>query len=142
MSAVDELFAALPLEVAMPELRPVVPSRELPSVRNLAALLDPMQLAALLIYVDELNGAHQLVQDDDSMTSAWLHAIIHRREGDFSNSLYWYGQAKAHPEISKLSQSPREFVQAASKGGEDPALVKLQREEWKLVFDYAVREGL
>jgi hypothetical protein len=37
--------------------------------------------------------AHKIVQDDDTREAAWVHAHLHRVEGDLSNASYWYRQA-------------------------------------------------
>jgi hypothetical protein len=37
--------------------------------------------------------AHQLAQDDDSREAAWVHAYLHRVEGDLANAGYWYRRA-------------------------------------------------
>jgi len=37
--------------------------------------------------------AHELVQDDDSPAGAWVHAHLHRQEGDDGNAAYWYRRA-------------------------------------------------
>jgi hypothetical protein len=37
--------------------------------------------------------AHALVQDQSSREAAWVHAYLHRLEGDLSNAHYWYRQA-------------------------------------------------
>ena len=37
--------------------------------------------------------AHKLVQDDDGADAAWVHAYLHRVEGDLPNARYWYGTA-------------------------------------------------
>jgi hypothetical protein len=37
--------------------------------------------------------AHRIVQDDASREAAWVHAYLHRVEGDLSNASYWYRQA-------------------------------------------------
>jgi hypothetical protein len=39
------------------------------------------------------NKAHKLVQDDESGEGAWVHAYLHRLEGDPSNAEYWYRRA-------------------------------------------------
>ena len=41
----------------------------------------------------EWDKAHNLVQDDDSAEAAWVHAYLHRVEGDVGNALYWYRRA-------------------------------------------------
>jgi len=37
--------------------------------------------------------AHEIAQNEDSADAAWVHAWLHRIEGDFDNARYWYGQA-------------------------------------------------
>ena len=38
-------------------------------------------------------GAHGIVQDIDDRDAAWIHAYLHRKEGDGDNARYWYRQA-------------------------------------------------
>lgn len=37
--------------------------------------------------------AHQALQDDGSVAAAWVHAYLHRVEGDPGNAAYWYRRA-------------------------------------------------
>jgi hypothetical protein len=37
--------------------------------------------------------AHRLVQDADGAEAAWVHAYLHRVEGDLANAGYWYARA-------------------------------------------------
>jgi|SRR5436190_24255554 len=37
--------------------------------------------------------AHKIVQDDNSREAAWVHAYLHRAEGDLRNARYWYRTA-------------------------------------------------
>jgi len=37
--------------------------------------------------------AHKLVQDEASADAAWVHAYLHRIEGDLGNANYWYRRA-------------------------------------------------
>jgi hypothetical protein len=37
--------------------------------------------------------AHGIVQDETSVEAAWVHAYLHRVEGDLGNAGYWYRQA-------------------------------------------------
>lgn len=38
--------------------------------------------------------AHQIVQQYESdATAAWIHAVLHKIEGDLGNSRYWYRRA-------------------------------------------------
>lgn len=37
--------------------------------------------------------AHELAQEIESPEAAWVHAYLHRREGDPGNAAYWYRRA-------------------------------------------------
>ncbi len=39
------------------------------------------------------DGAHNIVQDGDTKDDAWIHAYLHRAEGDLGNASYWYRRA-------------------------------------------------
>ena len=43
--------------------------------------------------------AHALAQSVDTPVGAWVHAYLHRKEGDVANADYWYRRAgKCRPE--------------------------------------------
>lgn len=42
---------------------------------------------------NEWDAAHRLAQDDGTADGAWVHAYLHRLEGDLSNARHWYGRA-------------------------------------------------
>ena len=48
------------------------------------------------------DGAHRLVQDEDTREAAWVHAYLHRVEGDLGNARHWYGRAGRSPETGPL----------------------------------------
>src|SRR5262245_37389697 len=37
--------------------------------------------------------AHRVAGDVEDATGAWVHAYLHRKEGDLSNAEYWYRRA-------------------------------------------------
>lgn len=39
------------------------------------------------------HAAHDLLQSENSGPGAWVHAYLHRKEGDLSNAAYWYRRA-------------------------------------------------
>ncbi|HUA37014.1 MAG TPA: hypothetical protein VMA35_01290 [Candidatus Sulfopaludibacter sp.] len=40
------------------------------------------------------DAAHQLVQQyENDATAAWIHAVLHKIEGDLGNARYWYRRA-------------------------------------------------
>jgi hypothetical protein len=42
---------------------------------------------------DDWNKAHKIVMDEGGKDCAWVHAYLHRVEGDLDNARYWYRQA-------------------------------------------------
>ena len=40
------------------------------------------------------DGAHHVAQDVDTADGAWVHAYLHRKEGDAANAAYWYRRAR------------------------------------------------
>jgi hypothetical protein len=37
--------------------------------------------------------AHESAQQDEGRDGSWVHAYLHRKEGDHSNAAYWYSRA-------------------------------------------------
>lgn len=125
-------------------------------------------LGGLWLYHDWLEEAHRIFQRIESPTGAYWHAIMHRREGDFDNSKYWYARAKGHPLMQSMAQyagsvvsplpadnlvlrmvstgwEPAVYVDLVAAVHERPgderygAAVSLQQIEWRLLFDYCTR---
>lgn len=45
--------------------------------------------------------AHELIQDLPDKNAAWIHAYLHRKEGDVWNADYWYRNAgRKRPDAS------------------------------------------
>ena len=42
---------------------------------------------------DDWDKAHKIVMDEGGKDCAWVHAYLHRVEGDADNARYWYRQA-------------------------------------------------
>jgi hypothetical protein len=56
--------------------------------------------------------AHESAQQDEGPKGAWVHAYLHRKEGDTSNAGYWYGRAGKPPAQSTLDEEWREIAEA------------------------------
>ncbi|MDB4868810.1 MAG: hypothetical protein JWR03_3143 [Cohnella sp.] len=67
--------------------------------------------AALYLWNDSLNAAHDLVQDLETPTGSMLHGILHRREGDYSNAKYWFHRTGDHPAFHGLQLRVSERLQ-------------------------------
>ncbi len=49
--------------------------------------------------------AHEVVQDDSSREASWVHAHLHRVEGDEDNAGHWYARAgKPHAKVSHTEE--------------------------------------
>lgn len=59
--------------------------------------------------------AHRIVQDDSSREAAWVHAYLHRVEGDLGNAEYWYRQA-GQPTAKDSLQAEWERIAATLLG--------------------------
>jgi hypothetical protein len=61
---------------------------------------------------NDWDRAHEIVQDINSRDAAWIHAYLHRKEGDLGNASYWYHRAgKNMPNVS-LEKEWEEIVTA------------------------------
>ena len=62
--------------------------------------------------------AHQRAQEESGARGAWVHAYLHRKEGDLGNARYWYGQARRPPlEDAPLEAEWEEIVWGLLKEG-------------------------
>jgi hypothetical protein len=56
--------------------------------------------------------AHEIVQDENDRDSAWVHAYLHRKEGDLPNAGYWYRRAGKPVAKETLEQEWEAIVSA------------------------------
>jgi hypothetical protein len=57
------------------------------------ASLSPALLALWQDARGDWESAHQTAQSIEDETGAWIHAYLHRKEGDIANAGYWYRRA-------------------------------------------------
>jgi len=57
------------------------------------AALDGALRALWLDARGDWEGAHTLAQEAGGRDGAWVHAYLHRKEGDEGNAGYWYSRA-------------------------------------------------
>jgi hypothetical protein len=83
---------------------------------NLSAPLAGLWWAAKSATKGDWDRAHKIVQDEDSRDAAWVHAYLHRVEGDLGNAGYWYRQA-GQPAAKDSLQAEWERIATALLGG-------------------------
>jgi len=60
--------------------------------------------------------AHQVAQDIEDATGSWVHAYLHRKEGDEGNAAYWYRRAGQPVERGSLEAEWARIVTALLNG--------------------------
>jgi hypothetical protein len=156
----DDARAAL--EMLTPDQLLSVPVTRAPDARAM--------LAGLWLWHDWLDQSHTISQSLHDANGSFWHAIMHRREGDFSNSKYWYDKVGRHTMLSVIGVavasaidslpadkslvrllaggwSPHAFVdlvEDVSRQADDPRLpvvMAVQRIEWRILFDHCTRQA-
>ncbi len=124
-------------------------------------------LAGLWLRHDFLDESHTISQELENETGSYWHAIMHRREPDFSNAKYWFRQVGDHPVFDSLNAWARQIAQvgppeaaflcqqtywdpltfvdlcrAASESRVLEALcMQIQLREWELLFDFCYQRA-
>jgi hypothetical protein len=128
-------------------------------------------LAGLWLWHDALDESHAISQALPSATGSFWHAIMHRREGDFSNAKYWYARCRHHPALAQVPALARatlgpaatstaplhglvagewdpdafaDVVEAVHRKPDDPlhgVAIQLQRVEWQALFAHCAKQA-
>jgi hypothetical protein len=109
-------------------------------------------LAGLWLRFDFLDESHRISQGIETPEGSAWHAIMHRREGDFGNSKYWWRRVGGHPAFKVLAADERDwdpfaFVDAVEAhlkrgSGDEAQLLENQRREWDALFDHCCRASV
>ncbi|MFG0248016.1 MAG: hypothetical protein ACF8OB_03945 [Phycisphaeraceae bacterium JB051] len=145
-AALAPLFEKLPLDQAMQAL--VVHSPLSAQLSKLVQQLiadptvaaNPKLCSALWLYVDELDLSHTISQNLKDADGSYWHGIMHRREGDFGNSHYWFHNVgRHHPVYDQIDgYDPHEMIDDVQANPRVEQLVELQRAEWVALVNHCV----
>ena len=65
----------------------------------------PVLLQAILLDAEgDWSAAHRIAQNEFTPDGYWVHAYLHRKEGDMSNARYWYNNADRNMPESSLEE--------------------------------------
>ena len=127
-------------------------------------------VAGLWLWIDGLDESHTISQALPSATGSFWHAIMHRREGDFSNAKYWFARCRHHPALARIATLIRsdlgadadaaplrqlvrdewdpdrfvDVVEATHRNPSDPlrpVAVRLQKLEWRGLFEHCLAQA-
>jgi hypothetical protein len=70
-------------------------------------------LSGFLLHLNFLDESHRISQNIPITTGSFWHGIMHRREGDYWNSKYWFRQVDDHPVFSDLHLAVAGLLQSA-----------------------------
>ena len=89
--------------------------------RTIDAPAPPPVGAALLALWHDARGdwdaAHEVAQDVKDDSGAWVHAYLHRKEGDLPNASYWYHRAHRPVQSGSLETEWEQIVTALLSSG-------------------------
>ena len=78
--------------------------------------LPPLLLALWHDAKGDWNAAHGVAQDVDDTDGAWVHAYLHRKEGDEANAGYWYRRAGRFHSRASLAEEWEQIASALLRG--------------------------
>jgi hypothetical protein len=117
-------------------------------------------LSGLWLRFDFLDESHRVSQELHNAEGSFWHAIMHRREGDFGNSKYWWRRVGEHPAFRPLGEEahrlglfpspawdPSTFVDRVEEclthgRGDAEVLRAVQDREWGLLFEFCRRRAV
>lgn len=100
-------------------------------------------LSGLWLLAGDIHQSHSISQDLPSPEGSFLHGIMHRREGDFGNSKYWFRRVGSHPVFDQISQEsdgrysdPFDFVDLCEEASGDQVQECMQSQwiEWQALL--------
>lgn len=71
-----------------------------------ALLLAELKIAVQAALDGDWDKSHNIAQDYSDSTANWIHAVLHKIEGDIWNSKYWYArtQGKSYEDFSDANE--------------------------------------
>jgi len=79
----------------------------------MSALNDHLLQAIEMALAGKWDAAHELVQQHEGdATAAWIHAVLHKIQGDLGNARYWYRRADRMDHVNDEPRAELAAIQA------------------------------
>jgi hypothetical protein len=105
-------------------------------------------VAGLWLLANDLDRSHKISQELETAEGSFWHGIMHRREGDYANSKYWFRRVGRHPVYAHIAPDwdPAAFVdrvEACVVGGDGDRreLARMQQREWECLFEHCWKQA-
>jgi hypothetical protein len=81
--------------------------------KAMGTLNDDLLQAVELALAGKWDAAHELVQRyEGESKAAWIHAVLHKMEGDLGNARYWYRHANRMDQVAEEPRAELAAIQA------------------------------
>lgn len=79
----------------------------------MSAPKDDLLQAVKLALTGKWDAAHEIVQRyEGDGTASWIHAVLHKIEGDLGNARYWYRRANRMDRVEDEPRAELAVIQA------------------------------
>ena len=78
----------------------------------MSATNDDLLKAVELALAGKWDAAHEIVQQYEDAAAAWIHAVLHKIEGDPGNARYWYRGADRMEHVDDEPRAELAAIQA------------------------------
>ncbi|MSS71084.1 MAG: hypothetical protein EXS64_06320 [Candidatus Latescibacteria bacterium] len=92
--------------------------------------------SGLYLWNDCLDASHKLSQKIETETGSYWHAVMHRREPDYSNSKHWWRRVGEHPLFPEVRASALRVLSNAESGWGLETRKRLEASDGWLPFDF------
>ena len=115
--------------------------------------------SGLWLYHDFLDESHSVSQELQTIEGSYWHALMHRREKDYSNAKYWFRRVGDHAVYPSLqiaaaemglpvsgTWNPFEFLDfcalhESDDSGRAGLIRRVQHREWELLFEWCYQQA-
>ncbi|MCD0462582.1 hypothetical protein [Roseiconus lacunae] len=97
-------------------------------------------MSGLWLVAGDIHRSHSISQDLPSREGSFLHGIMHRREGDYGNSKYWFRKVGQHPTLEQIEIEtggrycdPYDFIdhcEQAARSGRKEQIQACEEDQW------------